>query len=167
MESTEYRYDVRTVDEDRMARQITECLPLIELERSAYIRAEFGRLQATMGTEYVDPDTGESRLFHEVDGIDNDLALEGEKPGDPYELTLDELIEMPSLTKRIERIGTYSYMPFFHMMPEDLTRLKLLSRMWSKIMHHYPCLESEVQQLKEGHGDFLKSKLEDRVKVIR
>lgn len=163
---TDYRYEVRQVDEKRVEEQIRECLPLIELERSAFIRAEYGRLQACMGTEYEDPQTGEQVLFHPVDETDNDIALEGEKVGDPFEITLQELDEMTGWSKRIERLGTVSRMAFFQMMPQDRKRIHLLRRMQDKIYHHYPCLDSEVKELREGHEAYLAFKDNDGPVVI-
>lgn len=163
---TSYRYEIRQVDESKVEQQIQECLPLIELERSAFIHAEYGRLQAVMGTEYEDPKTGKQTLFHAIDETNNDISLEGEKVGDPFEITLAELDQMPALTKRIERLGTVSYMPFFRMMPEDRKRLHLLHTMQDKIYHHYPCLDSEVKELKEGHEAYLAYKNDDGPAVI-
>ena len=37
-----------------LSSQLRTCLPLIEEERQAFIRAEHGRLQAVMGKEYWD-----------------------------------------------------------------------------------------------------------------
>ena len=81
-------------------------------------------------------------------------------------LRLAELDRMPSLSKRIERLGTVSYMPFFRMMPEDRKRLHLLHTMQEKIYHHYPCLDSEVKELKEGHDAYLAYKNDDGPAVI-
>lgn len=163
----EYRYGVHEVDEKKMEQQIRECLPLIELERSAFIRREYGRLQACMGTDYEDPVTKKQVLFHAIDETNNDISLEGEKVGDPYEITLEELTELPILEKRIERLGTVSYMAFFHMMPEDRKRLNLLWKMENRIFHHYPCPDSEVAELKNGHDDFMVKGLDDGPVIVK
>ena len=43
--------------------QLTHCMPLIEIERAAYIRAEHGRLAAIIGTGYWNKEIEDKSFF--------------------------------------------------------------------------------------------------------
>ncbi|MBP3875594.1 MAG: hypothetical protein J6E41_07855 [Lachnospiraceae bacterium] len=144
--------------------QMTELLPLIETERSAYIKAEAGRLAAIIGTGYWDKEIEDFEIFHGRKG--DDLALIEARKKDPYDITIEEMDWITGLYKKIERVGTETYTNFFNMMPEDKKRIGLLSRMWHKLTHDTLCTEAEIAALKEGHDAFINRKLTDPVKVI-
>lgn len=150
---------------EMLDRQLTECMPLIEIERSAYIKAEFGRIQSVMGTSYWNQDMDVQEIFHGEAG-DELLPIE-KQVKDPYDVTIEELDWMPKQYKRIERRGTETYMGFFRMMSEDQERICLLARIWHKLTHETLCADLEIKELKEGHEAFLKRKLYDSVVVIR
>ncbi|MDO4545118.1 MAG: hypothetical protein Q4C25_03085 [Bacillota bacterium] len=138
-------------------------LPLIEEERRAFIGKEHGRLQALVGTAYWIEETKESRYFHKQieEGRERDLSV------DPYEITIEELAMLPTLEKRVERLGTYSYFPLFQMFPQDISRLTLLAKIQRKLEDGRVCTDEEGKQLTEGHEDYLKRKMQDTVKVIK
>lgn len=144
--------------------QITHCLPLIEIERAAYIKAERGRLAAIIGTGYWNKEIEDFEIFHGRKG--DDLALIDDRPHDPYGITIEELYWITQQYKKIERVGTETYTLFFNMMPEDKKRIGLLSQMWHKLTHCQLCTEEEIRQLDEGHDGFINDKLTDPVKVI-
>lgn len=146
-------------------KQIRECMPLIERERSVYIKAEHGRLQAIIGTGYWNKETNAPEIFH--GRLGDDLALIEDRPKDPYDITIEELFWITEQFKHIERCGTDTYLNFFNMMPEDKARINLLSEMWRKLTHETTCTEDEIRQLKEGHDAFVEKKLTDPVTVIR
>lgn len=145
--------------------QFTELAPVIEQERCVYIHAEYGRVQAIIGTGYWNKETGQAQIFHGTLG--DDLALIEARPKDPFDVTIEELYWITTQYKHIERCGTESYLNFFNMMPEDKARVKLLAEMWHKITHETLCSEEEIQKLKDGHDEFCKRKLTDTVTVIK
>ena len=144
--------------------QIAELLPLIEIERAAYVKAEGGRLAAIIGTGYWNKEIEDFEIFHGRKG--DDLALIEDRVKDPYDITIEEMYWITQQYKKIERVGTETYTNFFNMMPEDKKRIELLSRMWHKITHDTLCTEAEIRELKEGHDAFINGKLTDPVKVI-
>ena len=138
------------------------CLPLIEAERQAFIKAEHGRLQAVVGMDYWDAKTEETKYFHMY--IED--GREAEVQPDPYDLSLSELASLPDLVKRVERIGTVSYLAFFNIYPRDTQRLKLLDGLQSRLTHCKPCSGAELAELFDGHDAYLDWKLNDPVRVI-
>lgn len=138
------------------------CLPLIEEERTAYIEAEFGRLQGVMNSEYWDEDSGMYLIFHAIPELNEELG----QMGDPYELTVSELAILPTLEKRIERMHTYSYMELYPEFPRDRERLSLLGKMKEKLDLGIGCSDEEIEKLTDGHNDFVRYKKEDGVAVI-
>ncbi len=144
--------------------QIVHCMPLIEIERQAFVKAEQGRLAAIIGTGYWNKEAGDFEIFHGRKG--DDLALIDDRPHDAYGITIEEMYWITQQYKRIERVGTETYTLFFNMMPEDKKRVKLLSEMWYKLSHGKLCTDAEIQELDEHHDDFINSKLENPVKVI-
>ncbi|MBQ9015084.1 MAG: hypothetical protein IJ109_03090 [Firmicutes bacterium] len=144
--------------------QVTHCLPLIETERAAYIKAEHGRLAAIIGTGYWNKEIEDFEIFHGRKG--DELALIDDRPHDPYAITVEEMYWITQQYKRIERCGTETYTLFFNMMPEEKARFKLLSTMWRKLTHGQLVSEEELRQLDEGHDKFIDDKLTDPVKVV-
>jgi hypothetical protein len=142
--------------------QAARCLPLIEEERRAFIKKELGRLEAIIGIEYWDGRTDTSHAFHQVieEGKEMDTII------DAYELTVEELALLPKLTKRVERIGTVSYLALYPMFPEDKNRLALLAEIHTKLTAGTPCTDDELKALTEGHGSYLDWKTADAVTVI-
>ncbi|MBQ2678276.1 MAG: hypothetical protein IJF96_05180 [Firmicutes bacterium] len=149
----------------KLNEQLTELMPLIEIERSAYIHSEHGRLQAIIGTGYWCKEIDDSEIFHGRKG--DDLALIEDRPKDPYDITIEELYWITLQYKHIERCGTDSYLNFFNMLPEDKERMKLLSGMWHKMTHETLCTDQEIKALKEGHEAFLARMTGVPVKVIK
>jgi hypothetical protein len=127
--------------------QVKVCLPLIELERNAFITAQYGRLEPVIGTEYWDEKTEEYRT----------LGYDGNKQilDDPYELDLITLHKLAFLRKRLVMLNTYSYAAFFHMFPEDRDRLGFLSGLWSRITGFGQCSPEELDRLFTGHESFM------------
>ena len=134
-------------------------LPLIEEERRAFIRAEHGRLLRLIGAEYWRPRGEKAYFFHRG-------AEEEALPADPYELSLGELAMLPGLEKRVERLGTYSYLAFFQMFPRDRERLAFLSGLWLRLTKGLGCTEAEAERLTGGHDGYLAWKRGDTVRVI-
>jgi hypothetical protein len=151
-------------DNRELAAQIAHCMPLIEIERLAYIEAERGRLAAIIGTGYWNDAIGDYEIFHGRKG--DELALIDDRPHDANEITIEELYWITKQYKKIERVGTETYTLFFNMMPRDRERIKLLSGMWHKLSHEELCGEDEIRELDEGHDAFIDYKLTDPVKVI-
>ncbi|MCQ4637050.1 hypothetical protein NE619_09960 [Anaerovorax odorimutans] len=138
------------------------CLPLIEEERKAYIKAEHGRLQGVMNTAYWDSEAGEYVIFHSLPDLNPAL----DEVGDPYDLTMEEIALLPSLKKRIERVQTYSYLKLYPVFPEERERLTLLGQMKTKLDLGKLCTDEEVEALISGHQRFIHYKLDDAVEVI-
>ena len=143
--------------------QAKTCIPLIEEERAAFIKKEHGRLQAVIGIGYWDPETKTEQPFH----VEIPEGKEEEFVADPYELDLGELARLTGLVKRVERIGTVSYLAFFQMFPEDKERIALLYSVWFKLKNKKPCAPEEIKALVEGHEKYMAWKLDDGVKVIK
>jgi hypothetical protein len=142
--------------------QVEVCLPLVENERAAFIKAEHGRLTAIMGAQIWDESQGEYQVFHALPAADRDH----DGIGDPYELSLAELANLPKLEKRLERLNTYSYVKLFSMFPEDKERLSFLSRIWHKLTHASICASMELRTLFESHDEYLNSKLTAEVTIM-
>lgn len=149
--------------EDVLNRQIEACLPLIEMERAAFIKKDHGRLQALIGVEYWERKTGETKYFHQYieEGTEYDVIP------DPYDIPLEELALLPRLEKKVERIGTYSFLPLFQMQTRDRERLELAAKVWHKLTHRIVCAEREIEEVTGGHEAYMEWKLEEAVKVIR
>lgn len=144
--------------------QIAHCLPMIENERAAYIKAEYGRLAAIIGTGYWNEAIQDFEIFHGRKG--DELALIDDRPHDPYGITIEEMYWITQQYKKIERCGTETYTLFFNMMPEDKERIKLLSDIWFKLTHGELAAEEEINKLDEGHDSFIDGKLTNPVQVI-
>ncbi len=144
--------------------QVAHCFPLIESERMAFIQAEKGRLSAIIGTGYWNKEIEDFEIFHGRKG--DELALIDDRPHDVYAITIEELLWITTLYKKIERVGTETYTLFFHMMPEEKERITLLSDIWHKLSHGELCTEEEIRALDEGHDAFIEKKLINPVKVI-
>lgn len=151
-------------DNRELVAQIAHCMPLIEIERLAFIKAEHGRLSAIIGTGYWNKEIEDFEIFHGRKG--DDLALIDDRPHDAYGINIEEMYWITQQYKKIERVGTETYTLFFNMMPEDKKRIKLLSEMWRKLTHGMLCSEEEIKSLDEGHDDFIEMKLTNPVKVI-
>lgn len=138
------------------------CLPFIEEERRAFIKADYGRLQGAMNSEYWDAASGTYRIFHELPELNEELG----EMGDPYELQIEEIFLLTTLEKRIERMGTYSYMALYPVYPEDRERLSLLSGIKTRLDLGRPCSDEEFGALVGRHDDYLRRKADDGVRVI-
>ena len=145
--------------------QVKEMMPLIEMERCLFIQKEYGRLKGVMGTGYWDKNTQTSLIFHGE--IGDDLALIDTKIYDPYDITIEELYWMTKQVKKVERCGTFSYLNFFNMFPEDQRRMELLSKCWNKLTHNHTCTREEQEAVVNGHDAYVDSALNSGVKVIK
>lgn len=137
-------------------------LALIEEERLAYIRAEEGRLAGAMNAQYWDEGTGEYYIFHPLPDLNEELG----EMGNPYDLTVEELSLLHTLKKRIERMGTYSYLDLYPVFPRDRERLDLLSQVKTKLDLGMELGDKEAEALEQGHEPFVRYKSEDGVRVI-
>ena len=137
-------------------------LPVIEEEKAAFIRAEYGRLQHIMGAAYNEG--GELHFFHPLpeNRRDDDTAY-----GDPEELTLAELAMLPHLVHVVPRLGTESTVPLIQYFPEDKFRMQLLAGMFDRISIGVPCSETGVRILLNGHGEYINFKTGNEVIVIK
>ena len=81
-------------------------------------------------------------------------------------LRLKKCSGLLSNTKRLNGLERKPTLIFFNMMPEDKKRIELLSRMWHKLTHDTLCTDAEIEELENGHDDFINMKLEVKVKVI-
>lgn len=127
--------------------QVKVCLPLIEIERNAFITDEYGRLQPIIGTEYWNEKTQDYRTL----GYDGgEQVIE-----DPYELDIVTLYKLGFLRKRLVMLNTYSYAAFFNMFPEDRERLGFIAGLWKKLAGFTLCNPDELEQLFAGHESFM------------
>lgn len=137
-------------------------LPLINEEKNAFIKAEYGRLERIMGAEYTEG--GETRVFHPLpESRRNDNSAYGR----PEELSLAELALLPQLIHKVERLGTVSTMQLIQCYPQDIARLQLLADMYEDIMLGVNCTESEIKALLDGHAEYLFFKQGDQVRIIK
>ncbi len=146
-------------------KQVKEMLPIIEIERCVFIQKEYGRLKGVMGTGYWDKNAQTSLIFHGE--IGDDLALIDTKFYDPYEITIEELYWMTKQVKKVERCGTFSYLNFFNMFPEDQKRIQLLATCYGKLTHGKNCSQEECELVLNGHDAYMDSVLNSGVKVIK
>lgn len=137
-------------------------LPLADEERRTFIKKEHGRLKSVIGIDWWDENNKQTNYFHQR----IEEGTEDEHPTNPYDISFEELAALPDLEKRVERIGTYSYMRIFRMFPEDSGRLKFLAGIWKKLTHSEPCTPAEMGKLLGGHDEYLEWKLADAVLVI-
>lgn len=145
--------------------QVKMVMPVIEVERSLYIQKEHGRLKGIMGTGYWDRNEQTSLIFHGEVG--DDLALIDTRVYDPYDITIEELHWITKQVKRVERCGTFSYLNFFNMFPEDQERIDLLAECWRKLTHGQILTEKELLKVTQGHEDYVNSILNSGVTVIK
>ena len=148
-----------------LSSQLRTCLPLIEEERQTFIRAEHGRLQAVMGKEYWDREKEAPAFFHGEPT--EDAQLESLVERDPYAISLEELVQLSEMEKRVERLGYLQLSGVFHMYPEDKERLRLLFHLYRRLTHGNVCGLPEIKQLEEGHDFYIRQKTESAVRVIR
>lgn len=139
-------------------------MPLIEEERKAFIKAEYGRLQRIMGAAYTEGD--KLCYFHPLPESQN---REGENTvyGNPEELTLAELAMLPHLVHLVPRLGTVSNVPLMQYYPEDIARMQLLANLYDKLTLGVLCTEEEVDSLLGGHNEYLSLKEGSPVIVIK
>lgn len=137
-------------------------LPVIMEEKEAFIRAEYGRLQSVMGSEYHEGET--THVFHPLPE-----AAQGEERmlGNPQELELAELAMLPHLNRRIPRLGTVSVMPLFQAYPADSFRLQLLADAHERVMIGMPLTDAQTKTLLNGHAEYMLSKQPQEVVVIK
>lgn len=148
--------------QDIPAMQKRVLLPLVQEEKEAFIKAEYGRLQSIMGTEYHEGE--QLRIFHPLP----EAKKNEERPlGDPNELELAELAMLPHLSKRIPRMGTISIMPLFRAYPADIYRLQLLADLHESMMIGRELSDTQVKQLLGGHAEYMMSKQPQEVIVIK
>ena len=145
------------------ALQKTLLIPVIEEEKAAFVRAEYGRLQHIMGAAYNEG--GELHFFHPLP--DNQKRDDVTVYGRPEELTLAELAMLPHLVHIVPRLGTESTIPLIQYYPEDKFRMQLLAGMFDRISIGVPCEETDVEILLTGHGEYMNFKSGDQVVVIR
>lgn len=145
------------------ALQKTMLLPVIEEEKAAFIRAEYGRLQHIMGAAYNEG--GELHFFHPLPESEkrDDVTVYGR----PEELTLAELAMLPHLVHIVPRLGTESTVPLIQYYPEDKFRMQLLAGMFDRISIGVPCEEMDVKILLTGHSEYMSFKSDDQVVVIK
>lgn len=142
--------------------QKEELMPLIMEEKTAFMKAEYGRLQQIMGAEYSVGD--EPRVFHPLP--ESKRRGDEQVYGDPEELTLEELAMLPHLTHNIPRLGTMTVMPLIRYYPEDISRLRLLADMYQELMVGRACPDVEVRALLTGHSEYLLFKKGKEVRII-
>ncbi len=142
--------------------QKEELLPLILEEKSAFVKAEYGRLQQIMGAEYSVG--SELRIFHPLP--ESKRRGDEQSYGDPEELTLEELAMLPHLTHNIPRLGTMTVMPLIRYYPEDISRMRLLADMYQELMVGRACPDAEVRTLLTGHNEYLLFKKGEEVRII-
>lgn len=145
------------------ALQKTMLLPVMEEEKAAFIRAEYGRLQHIMGAAYNEG--GELRFFHPLPESEkrDDVTVYGR----PEELTLAELAMLPHLVHIVPRLGTESTVPLIQYYPEDKFRMQLLAGLFDRISIGVPCEETDVKILLNGHSEYMSFKSDDHVVVIK
>ena len=139
---------------------MSELLKIIQDEKDAFVRAEYGRLQAIMGAEYTE--NGERKIFHPLP----DSQKEAQTLPDPNELNLTELAMLPDLERAIPRFGTLSFMPLFRTSPYEAERLKFLADIQEKLLIGLDCSEDEEKILRKGHQDFIRFKQENNDVVV-
>ncbi|MBQ9661978.1 MAG: hypothetical protein IJV40_02360 [Oscillospiraceae bacterium] len=137
-------------------------LPVIEEEKAAFIRAEYGRLQRIIGAAYNEG--GELHFFHPLP--ENRRGGDDTVYGDPEELTLAELAMLPHLVHVVPRLGTESTIPLIQYYPEDKFRMQLLARLFDGISIGVPCAGSDVKTLLNGHREYMSFKTGNEVVVI-
>ncbi|HWQ80392.1 MAG TPA: hypothetical protein VN381_16310 [Anaerovoracaceae bacterium] len=152
LDRARYGQDPQTQDAAALHRktwtaQVKVCLPLIEMERNAFISAQYGRLQPIIGTEYWDEKTEKYKTL----GYDGDEQI----LDDPYELDVVTLHKLSFLRKRLVMLNTYSYAAFFNMFPEDRERLGLLAGLWKRLTRFGQCGPEELEQLFASHEGFM------------
>ena len=138
-----------------------QLLELIQEERNAFVRAEYGRLQAVMGSEYTEK--GKRHVFHPLPETQGGERISG----NPDALNLEELAMLPHLSREIPRLGTMSFMPLFQTSPYEAERLRLLADMQEKLLIGKPCTPEEERLLTKGHADFINFKQDTEVLIIK
>jgi hypothetical protein len=87
-------------------------------------------------------------------------------PPDPDELSLDELALLPTLVKRVERLGTSSWLPFYPVAAGVKQRLGLLARLHRKLAGAIPCGADEFAELLDGHDRWVRSHVSAGPRII-
>jgi hypothetical protein len=163
------------------AAQLELGLPLIEIERAAFVKSERTRLSSTMGSWFFDEAAGLDTPFHGAPApappptpegaegaepaipptppspsilpveLPSVMVPPGTPPPDPDILSLDELARLPTLTKRVLKLGTVSWMPLFPVQAGVAKRLALLARIHRKLIRETVCAAREFAELLDGH----------------
>jgi hypothetical protein len=144
-----------------LAAQAEVVPPIIERERRAFVAKESGRLQAVMRANWLDEEEGLDKPFHP-----SSMDLPADVAPDPGELALEDLARLPSLTKRVERLGTLSFSPLFQVRPEDRSRLALLDRVRSRLAEGAAADHGDVAELLFGHEAWLRSLTDDGPRIV-
>jgi hypothetical protein len=87
--------------------------------------------------------------------LPNRVRDAADAPPDPHDLSLDELALLPTLVKRVERLGTRSWLPFFPVDAGARERLELLARCWRPLTHGAVCPNGDFAEMLVGHEDWL------------
>lgn len=131
--------------------QVKLCLPLIEMERNSFVSAQYGRLEALIGTEYWVEETDEYKYL-DCYGVEQALK-------DPYELDIVSLHKVSTLCKRLIMLNTCSWLRIFTIFPEDRERISFLAGLWRRLTGFKHLFPREIKQLFAGHDDFMNRKL--------
>lgn len=128
--------------------QTKVCLPLLEIERSSFINAQYGKLLGVIGADYWDEKAKDYKYLwnHELD----------RQMENPFELPLSELSKLPYRVKQLVMLNTYSYPPFYRMDVNDRDRLVFAADLWDRLSHNKICSCSELGKLFEEHDSFLR-----------
>jgi hypothetical protein len=129
------------------AAQAEACLPLLEIERCAYINAQYGRILAVLGADYWDEAAGDYKVLWNREA---NAAV-----ADPYELAASDLHRLGYLEKRLVMLGTVSVTPFFSMRAEDKERLGLVADLGDRLRRFRLCGPEELDKLFSGHELFM------------
>lgn len=127
--------------------QVKTVLPLIEIERVAYITLHYGRIVGVLGREYWDEAAGDYRVLRN--------PRTGEEIADPYELDIFALHRLGLMNKRLEMLGTVSVTPFFNILTDDRERLDFIAGLAAKLSLLNLCSSEETERLFSGHDDFV------------
>jgi hypothetical protein len=127
--------------------QVTVVLPLIEMERAAYIKIHYGRILGVLGRAYWDEAAGDSRVLRS--------PRTNEEITDPYELDIFALRRLGRIHKRLEMLGTVSITPFFNILAEDRERLDFIAGLAAGLPRLQLCAYEELCRLFSGHDAFV------------
>ena len=133
---------------------MTDYKKMIEDEAAAYIAHHWSRLDSVLRVEYFDPETKTYGNMRDEET--------GELIKEPSRLNVLQLWNMSRYCKRIEMLGTASYMVYFSMYPDDKARIRLIGGIYEKLIRgEVPC-DGELTLLSESHERYMeKWKVED------